>query len=69
MSARATATARSKARFRRAAAVLPPITLDQAQADALTAIRQQTGESASAIVRRLIIDESGRCISTATPTN
>ena len=45
---------RSRARYQRAAATLPPITLDAATADALTRLLARTGETQAALVRRLI---------------
>ncbi len=45
---------RSAARYRRAALTLAPITLDAEHAAALQRLLKRTGESKSALVRRLI---------------
>lgn len=55
-----TASARSAARYDRAAMMLSPIALDAQHADALTRIVAATGETKAACVRRLIIDEAVR---------
>lgn len=49
-----TATTRSKARYRRASAVLPKITLGPEEAAALEAERKRTGERTTELIRRLI---------------
>lgn len=53
-SAMMTATTRSKARYQRAAAVLPKITLGPAEAEALAAEKARTGERTTELIRRLI---------------
>jgi len=45
---------RSRARYQRAAATLPPITLDADHAAALSRLLARTGETQAALVRRLI---------------
>jgi hypothetical protein len=55
-----TATARSLARNRRAARVLPPVTLDDEHAQMLTEILADTGEKASAWVRRMIREQTAQ---------
>lgn len=55
-----TATQRSQARNARAVAVIHRITLDAAQAAALAAIRQRTGESVATIVRRLVVSAANQ---------
>ncbi len=53
------ATARSLARYARAATVLSPIALDALHAAALAALVARTGESRSALVRRLLREAAG----------
>lgn len=53
-------TARSKARYSRAHAVLPKITLNAAEAAALLQIQSITSEQRAALIRRLLIEESNR---------
>jgi len=55
-----TATARGAAYRARAAKTLPRITLDATQAAALARIIDDTGETTSALVRRLLLDEAVR---------
>lgn len=45
---------RSRARYQRAAATLPPITIDADHAAALARLLARTGETQTALVRRLI---------------
>jgi len=54
-----TPTQRSLARFARAAAIIPPITLDAKTADALRRAQAASGESCAALVRRLIVEAAG----------
>lgn len=53
---------RSKARYARAAFVLPPITLDNATDMARRAIATSTGEQTSTLIRRLLMDEAARIV-------
>lgn len=55
-----TPSARSKARYRRAAKVIPPITLDEQHAGMLAKILAATGESAAVWVRRMIREQVTR---------
>lgn len=50
------ATVRSQARYRRAAVVLPKITLNEAEAEALAAIQAASGETKTGVIRRLIAE-------------
>lgn len=53
-----TPTARSLARNRRAARVLPPVTLDDDHTAMLADILADTGESAAAWVRRMVREQA-----------
>jgi len=52
-----TTTQRSAARFRRAASVLPPITLDEQHETMLRRVIEPTGEAVTEWVRRMIRDQ------------
>jgi hypothetical protein len=54
-----TDTERSTARYARAAATIPPITLDEARAAKLASILSSTGETRAAWVRRMIDEAAG----------
>jgi hypothetical protein len=61
---RAEATARSQERYARAAAILPKITLNQEQADALELLRNDhefRGMTTSDLIRTLITNRIVRC--------
>jgi hypothetical protein len=55
-----TAAERSRERYRRAAAVIAPITLDAARARRLAHVLRHTGETRADCVRRLIDEEHDR---------
>jgi len=52
-----TTTQRSTARFRRAARVLPPITLDEQHDTMLRSVIEPTGEAVTEWVRRMIREQ------------
>lgn len=52
-----TSTQRSAARFRRAARVLPPITLDEQHDTMLRSVIEPTGEAVTEWVRRMIREQ------------
>lgn len=53
-----TTTERSAARFRRAARVIPPITLDAEHDTMLRSVIEPTGEAVTEWVRRMIREQS-----------
>jgi hypothetical protein len=53
---RRTSAERSKARYRKAAKVISPLTLDKRHADALEALQVQSGGTVADLIRKLIID-------------
>ena len=52
------ATVRSKARYARAAAIIPAVTLNEYYAACLQSILQRTGERKADLIRRLIAHEA-----------
>lgn len=51
---------RSRVRYTNAPGVVPKITLNYDEADALRDIRRRTGETISALIRRLLREEAAR---------